>query len=649
MNSRRIDLIKLLINSNVWISGKELAEIVGVSDRTIRSDIKALNEALEEFNICISSESSKGYFISEENKKKFWSHQDVIPWLEDDSPIPKTPEERELYILYRLLFSTDYLTMEDLADKLYVSKTTIYLDVKKILSNGHYFDNVSLDVSNLNGLIIKARELDKRLLLSDLIKETDRYRLTFDRSFYYALDLEGEIAETDLIEVCEILINVLNKYECSMVDKDLILLSKEIYMAVIRNNHGYFLTNEELPNQIILQVVHDISESIEKKLHCRILKQDRKYIQFCFNSKRLLSLGSYLTKGNNDDEYIVDQFIQVIKEEYRIDLDESENFRKNMLLHMGPMLLRIKANIEERSTIVYQIKSKYPYAYELSTRITPIIYEITNSLINESELVYISLHVAVALNDIFTKKNILVICGSGFATAKLIKSELLARYSPYINRIRHISYIEYENLGDVEEDLIVSTVPLDSKPKNKSFVLVNPILSYQDIENLDAVIKDKYVNTLEKRQVIKKFFPQNLFSISSEKLTFEEAISRMATNICTEGYIDDVNKFSASVLEREALYSTVLPHAIAIPHPMESMSKTSVVASYVFKNSVVKKTGEEVNLVLLFAINSEEKDELNELYKYLKVIVKSENIVKKIKSIGSYEEFIDSIIEEGMQ
>lgn len=46
MNSRQRQIIDILHDQEKWITGKELARILDVSDRTIRSDIESIEEKI---------------------------------------------------------------------------------------------------------------------------------------------------------------------------------------------------------------------------------------------------------------------------------------------------------------------------------------------------------------------------------------------------------------------------------------------------------------------------------------------------------------------------------------------------------------------------------------------------------------------------
>lgn len=648
MNDRRKELLNLLVNSNVWLSGRECGEILDVSDRTIRSDIKVINQSLKEFDIQIVSDRNKGYRLSEESKLIYLKNLQKIDFMNDESPIPKTPKEREDYILYRLVFTDTFLTMEDLANDLYVSKTTIYLDVRRLLERLAHYSEAEIIISNTDGLRIEGSEYGKRQLISNTLKSVNYYTLDLDKSLYYALSWTKCEVEDEMLSLYELLLNTLNEYECSMVDRDIVLFTKEIYISIKRIREEKFVDKLSMPDQFVMNVVKDLITKVEEKYLIRFPEYEKIYLQLCFNSKRLLSLGKQEINTGEEGQEIVDSFIERVKLEYNIDLSESENFVKNMNLHMGPMLSRLRSNIVEESPIIDQIQKKYPFAYEISTRITPIIEEQTGFLINETELTYISLHVAVSLNNIFKKKDILIVCGSGYATAKLIKNEILSRYNTYINKIKHISYSEFEAMNEIEADLVVSTVPLTRKHIAKPILMVNPVLNFQDIANLDSIIK-KECNVDEKDRIeLMKYMPRSLFTSEEALDSFELILKKMARKLKISKLIDSEKDFYQSVIERENLYSTILDNGIAIPHPMTSMAKTTVVAVTLLPKEIEYK-GKKVSSILLFAINSSESDKLNRLYAYLETIVESDSLSKQFRHITDYDDYIDAIVREDVR
>ena len=64
MNKRQEKIVLLLNDTKAWMTGKEISKLMQVSDRTIRSDIDAINRYYEQ--PIIESNLRSGYHIRDE-------------------------------------------------------------------------------------------------------------------------------------------------------------------------------------------------------------------------------------------------------------------------------------------------------------------------------------------------------------------------------------------------------------------------------------------------------------------------------------------------------------------------------------------------------------------------------------------------------
>ncbi|MEW8973444.1 MAG: HTH domain-containing protein [Tissierellaceae bacterium] len=168
---RQKKIFLYLLNSDIGLSGNELSRSFNVSTRTIRSDIKFLNKIIEKYNIIINSSNHEGYYIPKEQRLTGLSIIDKV-FEEENSimKIPNTPSERFAFIIFKLSFSTDYISMEELANLIFVSKTTIYLDIKDINKELKKYQFLELGISPIKGLKLLGDERAKRLLIFNVLK-----------------------------------------------------------------------------------------------------------------------------------------------------------------------------------------------------------------------------------------------------------------------------------------------------------------------------------------------------------------------------------------------------------------------------------------------------------------------------------------------
>ena len=646
---RQKKIFLYLLNSNRGLSGNELSKSFNVSTRTIRSDIKTLNQMLDKYSITIKSSSQEGYFIPKDQRITGLAIIDKV-FEEEDSimKIPNTPSERFAFIVFKLSFAMDYISMEELANLLFVSKTTIYLDIKDLDEELKKSPFLELEISPMKGLKLFGDERAKRLLIFNTLKrERLKENLMLSKSFYYAFpDKEAKI-DKEILFLYETIINVLNKYGYILTDLDVSLFVKDILISIKRIQMG-FIIEEELEENMDLTIAKALKGDIENYFNIILDQKELEYFQQSFNTKRILNINSeeYVLKG--EAEQIIDEFIMVVEEKFNIDFTNNESFKNNLILHLNPMIERVRFRHFEENPLKNQIKSNYPFAFEISMAIVPVIKDKLNVVINEAEVSYIALHVAVALENTYKKTNIAIICGSGLGTAQLVKSKILFYYKEQINIVGYFPIYKLNNIlngeyGDV--DLIVSTIPINYKSCTIPVVQVNPLINQEDLNKIrkhlvvNPLIVDKNQNNLNLEY---SFFSEELFKVFPEGIDYLDVIYELSKLIEQEGYIEDAEKFYASVVQRENLYSTILDEMVAIPHPMESMSKTTVVAVGVLDNPIFYK-GKQVKIILLFAINGQEDERLKVLYGILQEILESEMTIKELSRSKNFEDFIENM------
>ena len=639
---RQKDLFIYLLNSDIGLSGNELAKIFNVSSRTIRSDIKFLNELIKPYGINICSSSKKGYFILKEHRKiGFTIVEEVFTKENSISKIPNTPSERFAFILYKLIFAENYITMQEFADMLFASKTTIYLDVKNMIKVLDRFSKLKLEISPIKGLKLNGDERSKRLLMSNIFRrEKVNKDLILSKSFYYAFGREDPNLNREMLFLYNTIINVLNKYGYILTDADLSLLVKDILVSIKRIQLG-FTIKEKAGEKLDLTIAKALQKEVEA--HFNILMNDKEleYFQQSFNSKRLLNVtnDNYVLK--QEAESIVDEFVNDVLNKFNIDFRENEVFKNNLALHLNPMIERIRDNNFEDNPLKNQIKTNYPLAYEISMLMVPIINKRLNIIINESEISYIALYVSAALDELSYKINIAIVCGSGLGTAQLIRNKILSYFNYQINIIGCYPVYKLDNIlrGEYGKvDLIISTIPLNVGG-NIPTIQVNPLINQNDLFKIKQYIDFKGTNPKERMGI---FFRKGLFKYFDEDIDYFSAILELCRMLEAEEFIDNSQVFYKSAIKREKLFSTILDEMVAIPHPMESMSKTTVVAVGIFKNPIIY-CGKKVNMIFLLAINAKEDEKLKVLYKMIQGILEDEEIIRKLSKARDINDFIESI------
>ncbi|WP_110953499.1 BglG family transcription antiterminator [Anaerosinus massiliensis] len=644
LQKRQKLILQLLYDSNKPLLGKQLAERIDVTSRTIRTDIKILNEVLRQFRMEIASSKRDGYYVSEEQRdilaKVIVS---MVGKRENLIKVPNTPSERVVFIIFKLAFSVDYISMENLANMIFVSKTTINYDVKKIIEFLKPCREVNLIVSPLKGLLLTGSEKGKRMLLSDLLNRGGNIKEFLLLSQRYPYIYLGEQLDKEGLFLFETIVNVLNRFGYSLTDRDVGVLVTDILISVKRIQMGCHI--EPCEECVDIRIVSSFVDDIKNFFHVEIDAQEMTYFQQRFNAKRLLGVSNSEYKYAEETEKIIDLFLAEIKTRFALDFSRNLRFKNNLILHINPMINRLAEHRFEENALLGEIKKVYSFAFEIATLIIEIIKERLHVVINESEVAYIALHVAVALEESYERIQVAIICGSGLSMAELLKRKLLSYFNSQVNIVGQFSLYQLNNIvrGDFGKvDLIVTVLPI--KVEHIPVVQVNPLIMEEDLTKIRQYLNNPFVlnHRLYRKKSDYSFFKKNLFEYFDKETGYLDCLKILTKRLSKENVISDEQGFFESVVQRENLYSTILDGMIAIPHPLESYSKTTLVAVGVLKEAV-RYCGKKVKLVLLFAVNTKESEKLQLLFAMLEDLLDSKEKLNELMRCTSYEDFIEKL------
>ena len=165
LNERLKGIIRILKDTQDYITSKQLADQMDISVRTIKSTLKGLKMELTAYGAELEIKRGVGYRLHILNEEAFLPIKNRI---QSESPrqFPHTQKERSIYIIRKLL-SLDYpIKLDDLADELYVSRNTISLDIKEVKRLLHNYHLIIVQ-SNNNGIIVEGSEIQKRICIND--------------------------------------------------------------------------------------------------------------------------------------------------------------------------------------------------------------------------------------------------------------------------------------------------------------------------------------------------------------------------------------------------------------------------------------------------------------------------------------------------
>jgi lichenan operon transcriptional antiterminator len=644
LNSRLKSLVKELLSHKEPVTSEYLAKVLGVTSRTIRNDVKTLNLEFKKIGVQIDASRGVGYYIDSTLGEQV---TDVIEELfmlqeEEQGNTPVLPEERVLYILKSVIMADDFIAAEQIANELFVSKSTVDNDLKQVEKLLEKYDLKLFKKPNF-GIKLVGNEMNIRFCLSESLSNLKNEQA----------ELENEIiADVNINEIKTITKNYIEELSFNMAELPLNNLVMHIAIAIQRIKKGKKIEAgsielDQIEDQVEYEVAKKIVHSIEEKFAIKIPIGEVAYITIHllgakhFDDKNLLESDIIDLVGDRHYQ-LVANILSEINRVYRIELREDRELIYGLGLHLRSAINRLKYRMNLRNPMLTEIKKNYPFSFELGILAAEVIHNNSDLVVNEDEIGYIAIHLEAAVERMKNKKRrqmkrVAIVCASGLGTAKLLAASVESVF-PGIDIVG--TYPSY-SIGEIkkeEADLILSTIPI-VKESPIPALHINAILTEKDIEKVKDHISSKFLNEDKNKSLMKlhNLFSDELFFTEIDKKNPTEIIRSLSTVLNIKGYVDD--SFQHSVLEREEISPTSIGNLVAIPHPLKPNALGSCIAIGILRKPV--KWGEHtVQLVLLLALNEKDKEEFSHLFNHLWKIVQNKKLITELCSKEKFEDFI---------
>ena len=583
MNTRALSIIKILLNSVEPVSSLALSQEIGCSTKTIQNEIKEVNKEIK--NCEIVSIRGIGYKIEGNLDDIDIKNSDLYDY------------DRVEYIIKKIInissTDKDTIKLEDLADSMYVSLSTVKNDLKEVKKILNEY-NLKISSKHKQGICIEASE-------EDIIKFIINYSNKVDNSLSIKDFLNNNIIE-NLFSIKKILLDTLSYENMILTDNEFKNIVNYISIYLSRNN-----TNQS----------DFIKEYIKK-----------------YKSKK--------EKPISEDEQLlirkaIKEFCRDLNIATSINLSHDKIFEECLFNHICNLYKRADLGINQYEITAGEIKLKYPFPFELGKIAKKTIEKNLNMEISEDEVENIALHIGGALERIDKRDEkkvykTIIVCTSGVGTSMLIKSKLENIFKGKLEIIKVIpSYlIDYINVLDI--DFVISTVEVNLE--NVNVIKVSPMLTDKEIKLIEKYIETENVYIdLD----IQNLFSSELFFKDIKAETRSQVIDIMSKKLVEKGYIDDTMR--QSYFERETIATTEIGNMVAIPHGAKGEVYENKVAIGILKEPISWEVG-KVRLVIMLALDKEKILDYEEVFSKIYKRVDSIAKVISICENKSYEKFI---------
>lgn len=424
-------------------------------------------------------------------------------------------EERMDIILAVLLQQQDYITIDDLAEKLHSSRSTVVKDLHRVrvtLTSKH----LVLHSSTNHGIKITGEEKHLRRASIELLMKSTETQGILSAEILPIIKRINDFSQSEIanmfanmniqfIEGC--VIEAERQLETTFSDDAFYGLVIHIAIAIKRIKLGrdIVMPYQELKSYETTKefaAASYIASRLETEFQIEIPYDEIGYITI-----HLLGSNVYVSNSSSSEDWTTLQILtgkilsKVSESLQQESLIQDKQLFSGLLEHLRPAIYRLKNDLKLKNPVLEEIKNSYSHLFQIVQSSMVPVEHYVGKVFDDEEIGYFTLHFGAALEKLKAKdeaeKKILVVCSTGLGTARLLSSRLQQLF--HVNIVDIIAYRQISQVLKCQQvDLIITTLPV--KVDLVPWIQVNPLLLDKDVENLKRYLTQY------------RFQPQSIFA-----------------------------------------------------------------------------------------------------------------------------------------
>ncbi|PRY82381.1 BglG family transcription antiterminator [Alkalibacterium olivapovliticus] len=635
MKKRQVTLHELLKKNIGYKTIRYYSHYLNVSERTIHTDLKTLNSYFEKEGYVLVKKPSAGIKLVKDKENP----ENRVPDCESNE---FSPMVRRRKMLHMLIFKNEILTYESMSEMFHVSQSSINSDIKYINNLLSKDANIQL-TSDAKGtrLIAKESQIQSAQITFNhwIINESEGY--INENDFEKNKEILSEYYGEDIVNACS---RVLYEYitrDANAIGEHYVFNILNVLMVLVHRSifgehiEGEF-ENHTTADSDYYNGAEQLLDKLSLRLNFEISSSDLIYL-----SSHLLSNKFELISNQEHFDYLAEEVIAKVGKLVDIDLSKDEQLFENLKKHIPPMVYRLRRGFLLKNPFVHQIKREYSVLFNLVWVTFSDYANELNIKFNEDEVGFLSIHFQSAIERSRVSKKILVVCPTGVATSELLVNRI-SNILPSFTTVKVASIREMTDMHLEDIDLIISTVDIDVD--EVKLVVVSPLLSNEDVQNIQSIFNDEFVlskdfdkNNIKLNNII-PYLQKEFLYLGTNYNKREDCLKEICKGLLDKKIID--SDFLESVLRREQISGTDLPTGVAIPHGSPKfVKKTRVV--FIVNNKSIKWCQHSVKLIILICVAEKDIKKIKDILSDIYQIVKSSDFVTLIQNVEDKDDFLN--------
>ncbi|NSG58940.1 BglG family transcription antiterminator [Anaerostipes hadrus] len=615
------------LSDSEYVTASELAKILDLNEKTVRTTIGKMRDSLDEYGIEIESKTRKGYHLLIYDKEKYQAFINNDECLSKND-IPNNSKEREEWLLDYLLKQHKFVRIDDLSEMLYVSRSTITNDIRNVEDSLKSYHITLIRRPNY-GLHIQGSEFDIRNCMISQFKDNKWAQRFSDKE------------ENELKEISKILLNNIQNQKVVLSKSMIQEMTSCIYIAKVRYEENYKITvsKNEVVHRIYkpcIEVATNIVEELNEKFHIHLLDSEIYYIAINIAARSDYNVleGELESGVINQARKQATQMLDCVYDMMHLDMRQNLSLLYDLISFLIPMDIRMRYGIIAKNPFAEATKKKYFFAYNVASQAVIPLKKTYFHEVPENEIAYLTSIFALFIEQEKDKKkkyNILVICATNMSTSKLLAYQYKKKFKKYIDEVYTCEMYNLDSFDFSKVDYIFTTVEIN-RVLPKPVLGISAFLEDEEVEKISSILKFKSSNT------IADVYSEELFYDNIKGETKEEILFEICKRIPEKYGIP--SDFYEGLLRREEITGTDLAKHVALPHPYETTSDISFACISVLDHPI-RWTRQDVQVVILMAVAEDEQRDLTNFLQLISEFIANESAVLQLVEEPDFTTFVN--------
>lgn len=599
LSARGARLVEALLRSPGWLTVADLADDLGVSERTVHRDLGPAAEYLDSAGLALLKRAGRGIRVEGTGRGR------ALEGLPVSGSAAPTAGERRSYLLRALLEAKEQVKLRALASRLKVSVGTVSrdLDAAEVWLEGF---GLSLVRRRGYGVEVRGSEVDlrramSRLILQDIDEAALLARPQGRDSRQVSVRLMGLVDAERLRKVEGLTADAVGRLPYAIADSAFVDLSVHVALMVERLLRG---ARVEMGAGVVgrlretaeFEAAGALARDIEREFGLYVPEDEVAYAAMHLRGAKLRQDEDLERLSGVPDLEVasrVSALIHHVEDQTGVTLTGDSLLYTGLLAHLERAVYRLREDMRIYNPLLSEIREDYPALFDLVKEGMRTVF--ADEEMPDEEIGFVAMHFGAALDrgqGSFPNR-VLAVCDAGISSSRMLASRL-QRSFPQIRRITNASPLDLHRLDLRDFDLVVSTVPLPLPEGD--YVRARPLLSGEEVEvirehlrerRLHARLADraaseslealgggqtKFHQMAEATQTIAELMEDAFLEEHEAGGSVAEAVRRMSASLAGRGLVSGADRLRTAILRRMERGGVGVPGtALALFHARDAV------------------------------------------------------------------------------